>query len=171
MVKQATVVRIGLSIPAGQAPSVRDITEVASGFGEQADKGVFVIGPTGLALGPDGTLFVADAIGNRVDRIDDALTRTTSAGVGTVVTADGFFRRPLALAVAPDGHLLVTNGLNGQVVEVDPATGKQLYAQWIDTDRAQTPAGSGDLFGIAMTRTGSGFYYVEDDMNTLVLAQ
>jgi hypothetical protein len=58
--------------------------------------------------------------------------------------------------------------LNGQVVEIDPATGRQLYAQWIDANQAQPPPGSGDLFGLAMTPDGQGFYYVEDDMNTLV---
>ena len=41
------------------------------------------------------------------------------------------------------------NALNGQVVEIDPATGKQLYAQWIDANQAQSPPGNGDLFGIA----------------------
>jgi DNA-binding beta-propeller fold protein YncE len=132
---------------------------------------VFIIGPTGLALGADDTLYVADAIGNRVNAIWDATTRTTSAGVGRQVTADGLLQRPLALATAPNGHLLVTNGLNGQVVEIDPADGRQIYAQWIDADKAQSPPGSGDLFGIAMTPAGDGFYYVEDDMNTLVLAR
>jgi hypothetical protein len=56
------------------------------------------------------------------------------------------------------------------VVEVDPRTGKQLYAQWIDTNQAQSPPGNGDLFGIAMTPDGSGFYYVEDDVNILMEA-
>jgi hypothetical protein len=35
---------------------------------------------------------------------------------------------------------------------------------------AQTPPGTGDLFGIAMRPSGNEFYYVEDDMNTLVVA-
>ena len=30
--------------------------------------------------------------------------------------------------------------------------------------------GNGDLFGIAMTPDGKGFYYVEDDVNTLMEA-
>ena len=143
---------------------------IADGFGEQADKGVFIIGPTGLALGGDGSLYVSDAIGNAITAIPDAATRTSSAGTGRVVTKDGMLQRPLALAAAPGGHLLVTNGLNGQVVEVDAATGKQLGAYWADTDKAQQPPGSGDLFGIAMTPKGDGFYYVEDDVNTLVEA-
>ncbi|MEA3095515.1 MAG: hypothetical protein QOJ04_6857 [Caballeronia sp.] len=170
--KQATILRLDLDIPQGKAPVVRQETVIASGFGAQADKGVFLVGPTGLALSPDQKLlYASDAIGNRVTEIDDPMTRDTSAGVGRQLTADGFLHRPLAMVTAPNGHLLVTNALNGQVVEVDPATGKQLYARWIDTDKAQSPPGNGDLFGIAMTPEGDGFYYVQDDVNTLVLAK
>jgi hypothetical protein len=170
VVNKATVVRLTLAIPEGRPPMVTNETVIANGFGEQADKGVFIIGPTGLALGKNDVLYVSDAIGNRIAAIPDALTRTTSAGTGQDVTKDGFLQRPLALCMAPNGHLLVANALNGQVVEIDPATGKQLAAQWIDVDKAQTPPGNGDLFGIAMTPAGNGFYYVEDDVNTLVLA-
>jgi DNA-binding beta-propeller fold protein YncE len=170
--KQATILRLDLDIPQGKAPVVKQETVIASGFGAQADKGVFLVGPTGLALSPDQKLlYASDAIGNRVTEIDDPMTRDTSAGVGRQLTADGFLHRPLAMVTAPNGHLLVTNALNGQVVEVDPATGKQLYARWIDTDKAQSPPGNGDLFGIAMTPEGDGFYYVQDDVNTLVLAK
>ncbi|KVK83983.1 hypothetical protein [Burkholderia sp. MSMB1498] len=170
--KQATVLRLDLAIADGKPPVIKQETVVASGLGAQADKGVFLVGPTGLALSGDQTkLYVSDAIGNRIVEIDDPLTRDTSAGVGRQVTADGFLRRPLALATAPNGHLLATNALNGQVVEIDPAAGKQLYARWIDTDKAQSPPGNGDLFGIAMTPAGDGFYYVEDDVNTLMLAK
>jgi hypothetical protein len=170
--KQSTILRVELDIPDGKPPVVKSQTVIASGFGAQADKGVFLIGPTGLALSADQKiLYASDAIGNRVTEIDDPLTRDTSAGVGRQLTADGFLHRPLAMVLAPNGHLLVTNALNGQVVEIDPATGKQLYARWIDTDKAQSPPGNGDLFGIAMTPEGDGFYYVQDDVNTLVLAK
>jgi DNA-binding beta-propeller fold protein YncE len=101
----------------------------------------------------------------------DAATRTTSAGTGQTVTKDGLLRRPLALTAAPNGHLLAINALNGQVVEIDPATGKQLYAQWLDADQAQSPPGNGDLFGIAIKPDGKGFYYVEDDVNTIMEAK
>ncbi|SAL21186.1 hypothetical protein AWB64_01545 [Caballeronia sordidicola] len=170
--KQATILRLDLDIPEGRAPVVKQETVIASGFGAQADKGVFLIGPTGLALSQDQKLlYASDAIGNRVTEIDDPMTRDTSAGVGRQLTADGFLHRPLAMVTAPNGHLLVTNALNGQVVEIDPSTGKQLYARWIDTDKAQSPPGNGDLFGIALTPEGDGFYYVQDDVNTLVLAK
>ncbi len=94
-----------------------------------------------------------------------------SAGTGTTVTEAGLLKRPLAMATAPNGNLLVTNGQNGQVVEIDPLAGRQLYARWIDANKAQLPPGSGDLFGIAMTPAGDGFYYVEDEVNALVLAR
>ena len=45
-----------------------------------------------------------------------------------------------------------------------PANGKQLGVKLIDGDEAQTPPGSGDLFGIAMNPDGKSFYYVEDDV-------
>ncbi|WP_323120596.1 SMP-30/gluconolactonase/LRE family protein [Burkholderia alba] len=170
--KQSTVLRLDLDIPDGKPPVLKQETVVASGLGAQADKGVFLVGPTGLALsGDQKKLYVSDAIGNRIVEIDDPLTRDTSAGVGRQITADGFLRRPLALTTAPNGHLLVTNAQNGQVVEVDPVSGKQLYARWIDTDKAQSPPGNGDLFGIVMNPEGDGFYYVEDDVNTLMLAK
>jgi hypothetical protein len=171
VVNKANVVRLNLSIPPGKPPTVVDQTIIGDGFGQQADKDVFIIGPTGLALRANGTLYVSDAIHNRIAAIPDAATRKDSAGAGQTVTTDGMMRRPLAMAIAPNGNLLVTNGLNGQVVEIDPVSGKQLHALWVDANRAQSPPGSGDLFGIAMTPAGDGFYYVKDEMNSLVLAR
>ncbi len=171
VVSKATVLRLQLSIADGKPPVVTRQTVIGSGFGSQADKDVFLVGPTGLALGPDGTLYVSDANGNRITAIANAATRTDSAGVGREVTKDGFLKRPLAMATTQRGHLLIMNGLNGQVVEIDPVSGQQIYARWIDANKAQTPPGSGDLFGIAMTPAGDGFYYVEDELNMLVLAK
>jgi hypothetical protein len=170
VIDKATVLRLELGIPSGQPPHITSQTVVANGFGQRADRDAFLIGPTGLALGPDRTLYVSDALGNRIAAIPDATTRTTSAGTGRTVTKDGLLQRPLTLAMTADGHLLACNALNGQVVEIDPVTGKQLYAQWVDTNQAQSPPGNGDLFGLALTPDGKGFYYVEDDMNTLVEA-
>jgi hypothetical protein len=169
-VKKATVLRIELSIAEGKPPEIASQSVVADGFGQRADKDAFLIGPTGLALATDGTLYVSDAMENRIVAIPDALKRTDSAGTGRIITKDGLLQRPLALALTANGHLLACNAKNGQVVEIDPVTGKQLYAQWIDANQAQSPPGNGDLFGIAMTPDGKGFYYVEDDMNFLMEA-
>jgi hypothetical protein len=62
---------------------------------------------------------------------------------------------------------LVTNDKNGQVVEIDPQAGRQIYARWADANKAQSPP---DLFDFAMAPSGDAFYYVEDEVNMLVLA-
>jgi hypothetical protein len=171
-IAKATVLRIDLSIPPGKPPVITNKTVIANGFGQRADRDVFLIGPTGLALSPDNqTLYVSDALANRVVAIPDAPTRTSSAGTGREVTSGGLLLRPLALIALPNGHLLACNARNGQVVEIDPLAGKQLYAQWVDTNQAQSPPGNGDLFGIALKPDGKGFYYVEDDMNTVMEAR
>ena len=171
IVNQATVLRIRLQVAPGKPPAVIEQTVIGDGFGAQADAGAFLIGPTGLALGGNGTLYVSDAIGNRITAIDHAATRRDSAGQGTEITKNGLLRRPLAMVMAGNGHLLVANGLNGQVVEVDPIASRQIQARWIDANKAQMPPGSGDLFGIAMNPAGDGFYYVMDDLNMLGLAK
>ncbi|WP_329569163.1 hypothetical protein [Kitasatospora sp. NBC_01266] len=166
-VQQAgTVVRVQLTEPANAAPTVASETVIGSGFPEQADPNTFVDGPTGVALGADGTLYVADRLGNRIAAIPQAATRTDSAGTGTTLTTGGRLDGPLAMTLAPNGDLLVTNGLNGQLVEVTPA-GKQVANAWLDQDQAQTPAGSGDLFGLALTADHTGVYFAMDDNNAL----
>jgi hypothetical protein len=170
-VHQATVLRLELSIPDGKPPVLVSQTVVANGFSQRADRDNFLFGPTGLVLGPDDTLYVTDGMDSLIAAIPNAVTRPDSAGTGKLLTQGGLLAWPLAMTMTPQGHLLVCNGRDGRVVEVDPATGKQIYAQWVDPDQAQTPPGNGDLFGIAMTPDGKGFYYVEDDTNTLMVAQ
>lgn len=167
IIKKAIVLRVDLAIAPGSPPKVSGQTIVANGFGQRADKDAFLIGPTGLAL-IGNTLYVSDAVENRIVAIPDAATRKDSAGTGRTVTKDGLLQRPLALAVTGNGHILATNAKNGQVVEFDPASGKQLGAQWINTNQAQSPPGNGNLFGLAMAPDGKSFYSVQDDVNTLL---
>ncbi len=166
--RKATVLRLELSVPEGKPPILVSQTVVGDGFAARADLDNFLLGPTGLALSPDGTLYVTDGLDNVITAIADAPTRTESAGTGKLITRDGLLSWPLAMTWSPDGHLLVCNGKDGRLVEVDPLAAKQIYAQWINTDQAQSPPGNGDLFGIAMTPDNHGFYYVMDDVNTLM---
>ncbi|WP_231715018.1 hypothetical protein [Enhydrobacter aerosaccus] len=168
VVHKATVLRLELSIAAGKPPQMVSQTVIADGFAQRADVDNFLLGPTGLALGRDNTLYVTDGLDNVITAIPDATTRTTSAGVGRIVTQGGLLSWPLAMTWTPDGHLLVCNGKDGRVVEVDPVAGKQIYARWLNTNQAQSPPGNGNLFGIAMAPDSSGIYYVMDDVNTLM---
>jgi len=167
---KADVLRLELSIPRGQPPVVVKKTVVADGFAQRADLDNFLLGPTGLALTADGTLYVTDGVDNVITAVADALTRPSSAGTGRPIVKDGLLSWPLSMTLTPEGHLLVCNGKDGRLVEVDPIQSRQIYAQWINTDQAQSPPGNGDLFGIAMTPDKSGFYYVMDDVNALMRA-
>ena len=53
---------------------------IGTGFPERTDPDALVIGPTGVGLAPDGTLYVADTLNNRIAAIPDALFRHASAG-------------------------------------------------------------------------------------------
>jgi DNA-binding beta-propeller fold protein YncE len=170
IVRRANVLRLELSVPDGKPPVLLSQTIVGNGFAARADRDNFLLGPTGLALGADNTLYVTDGLDNVITAISNATTRTDSAGTGRVVTQGGLLSWPLAMVFSPEGHLLVCNGKDGRLVEVDPAAGKQIYAQWINSDQAQSPPGNGDLFGIAMTPDQKGFYYVMDDVNTVMRA-
>jgi hypothetical protein len=169
VVRKATVLRLNLSMAAGSPPKVTGRAVVGSGFAQRADKDVFLIGPTGLAL-IGSTLYVSDAVDNSIVAIPNALSRGDSAGTGRPVTSGGMMQRPLALIATPQGHLISSNAKNGEIVEIDPGSGKQLAAQWVDANQAQQPPGNGDLFGLALAPDGSGVYYVEDDTNMLAKA-
>jgi hypothetical protein len=169
ILRHATVLRLELNIPPGKPPVLVSQTIVGNGFAQRADLDNFLLGPTGLALAADDTLYITDGLDNVITAIPNATTRTDSAGTGREVTRDGLLAWPLAMTLSPEGHLLVCNGRDGRLVEIDPVAGKQIYAQWINNDQAQSPPGNGDLFGIALTPDGHGFYYVMDDVNTLML--
>lgn len=167
-VNKGTVLRIGLDVPASGMPTVTSETVIASGLTEEASSGAFVIGPTGLVLKPTGTLYLADRVNNRIETIPDATTRTENDSAVTVLTSGRLLDKPLGMTTAPNGDLLVVNAENGKLVEISTA-GKQLASRWLDKDQAQSPPGSGDLFGVTSAPDGKGIYFVRDDNNTLDL--
>jgi sugar lactone lactonase YvrE len=71
--------------------------------------------PTGIAVGPDGDVYVADAANSVVDRFD-----TSGNFLGTFASSDLFM--PSGLAFGPDGNLYVANfgaGNNSYIVRFD----------------------------------------------------
>src|SRR5205807_224655 len=107
-------------------------TVIGEGFSERTDPAALVIGPTGLGLGHDGTLYVADSINNRIAGIPNASTRLTSATAGLDVSANGHLNDPLGLAIAPNGNILTMNGGDGNIVETTPA-GQQVAFFLLDS--------------------------------------
>jgi hypothetical protein len=163
VVDKGDVVRLVLDLTKSP-PVVLQRVVIASGFAEKTDPNALAIGPTGLVLGPAGTVYVADTLANRIAAISDGLFRSTSAGKGTTITTGEFLNGPLGLAIAPDGDLLSANGGNGQIVETT-ATGGQ--PEWPTVDSSGSPAGAGALFGLVVQPGGKGVYFVDDATNTL----
>ncbi len=121
-VDDGTVVRIVLDVPRhGGVPTVVSNQVIASGFGEHLDPNALVVGPTGVGLGPNGTLYVADSVGNRIAAVPNALARSiVLGGGGTTVSTGGRLNDPLGLTIAPNGDVLSANGGDGKVVETTP---------------------------------------------------
>jgi len=162
VVNQGTVVRIVLVIAPGKMPQEVLRTRIGSGFPEKTDPAALVIGPTGVSLGQDGTLYVADTVSNRIAAIPNAILRMGSAGAGKTVSTGGGLNGPLGVAVAPNGNILTVNAGDGNAVEISPS-GTQVAVKSIDT----SGAGAGTLFGLAITPNGKGVYFVDDGDNTL----
>jgi hypothetical protein len=170
-VNQGTVERLVLALRGNKPPQLIAHTIIGSGFGEHTDPAALVVGPTGLGLNSQGTLFVADSVGNRITAIPGALVRFSSAGTGNVVTSNGHLNTPLGLAIAPNGDVLTVNAGDGFIVETTPA-GHQIAKALLDKTVSGTPPsppGAGALFGLAVTPNANGIYYVDDAVNTLNL--
>jgi uncharacterized protein (TIGR03118 family) len=175
-VLNGTVTRIDLDVPFQGAPTVKHMTEIASGYLFRTDPNAFVVGPTGLAFVPGrNLLFVASTGDNEIFAIPNAGTTTMDQGMGTVIYNDpAHLRGPLGLVFDPlNGDLITTNGdavnpdPNGvQVSEIIEFTPLGQFIAERPVDNLGLPGGA---FGIALETMGKHqrFAAVDDDTNTL----
>ena len=168
VVNRGTVLRLDITVPQqGHGhPAITSSTLNGSGFSQRTDPAALVIGPTGVGLGKDGTLYVANSLNNSIAAIPNALTRNGTAHTGNDVTSGGTLNDPLGLTMAPNGNILTANGNDGFLVETTPS-GSQVDVQLLD--HSGTPPGAGCLFGLAVVPGGTGVYFVDDCTNTLNL--
>jgi hypothetical protein len=164
-VDRGTVLRLTLTISGDDAPRVVDRDVIGSGFGEHSDPAALVVGPTGVGLAQNGTLYVADTVGNRIAAIPNAPWRSDSAGTGTTVTSGGWLNSPLGLAIGHDDSILTVNAGDGNLVATTPAG---MQVQKVQLDSSGSPAGAGALFGLAPVGSDN-VYFVDDATNTLAL--
>lgn len=123
-------------ITAWDGPDARAVTvagDGTAGFADGAGPVARFAAPIDLAFGPDGRLYVADALNRRVRAIAPDGAVTTVAGSGEDKTANGVgaaaaFQLPRGLAFAPDGHLYVADGNAGAIRRVTPAGAATLHA-------------------------------------------
>jgi predicted lipoprotein with Yx(FWY)xxD motif len=163
-IKNSTVLRIELESGEGQTPKVLSETVIASGIPWVDSAEALVLGPTGLALASNGTLYFASTQDNKILAISEATTRTApAANGGTVLTEGGHLKEPLGMVLAPNGNIITSNGGDGNMVETTP-TGQQVAVRTADKK-----TGAGALFGLAIAPEGKGIYFVDDGENTLNL--
>jgi hypothetical protein len=158
-VHKGTVRRLVITSVPFALPRLLVSTQIGSGFGEHLDPAALVIGPTGVGLGPNGTLYVADTVGNRIAAIPNAVFRFSDDGAGQTVTRDGALNSPLGLAIAPGGDILTVNSGDGMLVETTPG-GTQVEVKTIDAQGS--PPGAGNLFGLAVKPGADAVYFVDD---------
>jgi len=159
---EGTVIRLVITSGPFGVPQVLAHTQIGSGFPEALNSSALIIGPTGDGLGPDGTLYVADTLDNRIAAIPDAVLRFSDDGLGQTVSENHYLNGELGLAIAPNGDVLTVNGNDGNIVEVNPHNGAQTRFTLIQN-------GGGDLFGLAVRPDGGAVYFVNDGDNTLDL--
>ena len=152
-----TVQRLVITSGPGEAPEVVKSTQIGSGFSARTDPAALVIGPTGVGLGPDGTLYVADTANSRIAAIPNAVFRAKDDGTGSTVSEGNALNFPLGLAIAPNGHILTVNGGDGNMVETRP-DGMQVATVTVDNNQG----GGGNLFGLAVKPGADAVYFVDD---------
>jgi hypothetical protein len=152
-----TVQRLLITSTPNRTPRVLASTRIGSGFPAKTDPNALVIGPTGVGLGLNGTLYVADSAGNRIAGIPDAAFRHHSDGDGFTLSASSVLTDPLGLVIAPNGDVITANGNNGNLVEITPG-GTVNAVVTVD----KNAGGGGNLFGLAVKPGHDAVYFVDD---------
>jgi hypothetical protein len=165
-VDHGTVLRLSVFDPPGRPPALFASTTIATGFAEELNSSALVLGPTGVALGYDGTLYVADTVRSRIAAVPFATGRFFPvSGGGFTVSAGDHLNAPLGLTLAPNGDLITVNGNDGNAVEISP------FGAQVDTVTIDPFDSAGDLFGLAIAPNDNGVLFVDDNgsANTLDL--
>jgi YD repeat-containing protein len=158
--------------------------EIAVGGGLDAGENVPALkvdlqGPRGLAVAPDGAIFIAETARNRIRRVDPSGRVTTIAGSGDPGnTGDGgfassaTFKGPTSLALDLDGALYVGDRGNYRIRRVD---GAKVQAFAGGGDRRSGPGAAARLASVSATamavaRDGTLFAVSDDDHSVLAFA-
>jgi hypothetical protein len=157
-VNRGTVLRLTISSLPVVSPVLLKVTQIGSGFAEHLDPAALVIGPTGVGLGPNGTLYVADTVNSQIQAIPKAVFRLSDDGTGSNVSTGQALNGPLGLAIAPGGDILTVNSSDGNMVETTPGGSQTVKT----VDDQGSPAGAGNLFGLAVKPGADAVYFVDD---------
>ena len=110
--------------------------------------------PGGLAVGPRGTLHVADVLKGKIRRFSSSGSELLALGSPT--TPDGLFSRPIGVAVDAEGLIYVIDSLNFRI-EVITQNGDAVSSIGVLGDQ---PGSLSRPRGVAVD--GAGHIYVSD---------
>ena len=125
--------------------------------------------PRGLAVAPDGTLYIADTDNHRIVHLNlqgETLTAWGSyADVAVGQAPGGTFNQPWGIAVAPDGSVYVADTWNHRVQKFSPE-GEYLLS-WGYFGQAERPEAFWGPRGVAVDANGN--VYITDTGNKRVV--
>jgi sugar lactone lactonase YvrE len=114
-IRKITPAGVVTSVAGGGPGPFADGTGAAAAFNQ----------PAALAADPDGTLYVADTMNNRIRKVSTGGDVTTIAGSGLPTFADGdgatsAFNQPQGIAVDSSGVLYIGDTMNARIRKITP---------------------------------------------------
>ncbi|MFI5285496.1 MAG: NHL repeat-containing protein [Candidatus Dormibacteria bacterium] len=122
--------------------------------------------PTGIAVAPDGTIWVADTLNNRVQSISTSGTWTAIASVSGI--SPKTFNVPWGVTVAPDGSVWISDTGNNRIVSMQTNGTPVFSANEASMGIPTVPADS-VIFPFALTFDSSNHVYLSDIWNDRVV--
>lgn len=167
-----TVVRFDLSVTSNGV-SVKNVTQIASGYLHQCDPVTFVDAPTGLVYDEDrDVLYVASSADNAVFAVANAGYTEKDHGTGRVIYQDSVhLHGPLGMIMAPNGHLIVANN---DAINPDPNQPSEIVEFTVGgkfVKEISVDPNFGGSFGLAVMTKGdtARFAAVDDNVPDLLI--
>jgi hypothetical protein len=167
-----TVVRFDLSVTSNGV-SVKNVTQIASGYLHQCDPVTFVDAPTGLVYDEDrDVLYVASSADNAVFAVANAGHTEKDHGTGRVIYEDSVhLHGPLGMIMAPNGHLVVANN---DAINSDPNQPSEIVEFTVGgkfVKEISVDPNFGGSFGLAVMTKGdtARFAAVDDNVPDLLI--